>query len=337
LSGLRAAGRRSPALPGLLLALVLALVLAGAAALEAADRADERALIVGTAPVSGIYYPAGGALCRAVNAERRLHGLRCLVESTEGSAENLRRLIDGDIDFALLQSDWQYHAYMGTGGPGVDRPIRELRAVLSLHAQPLTVVVARESGIDTLEDLKGKRVNLGIPESAVRLAGETLIENLGWSGQDFAEVTELSMEQQVDALCAGLIDAFIIPTSHPNGVVAAATEGCLGKLIDVAGPAVERLLAEWPFYAVAEIPGGLYRGNPEPVRSFGVRATLVTLESLPPEVVYQIVKSVFDDLEDLRRQHPALSHLTSTEMIGAGNTAPLHDGAAVFFREHGLR
>lgn len=317
--------------------LPLGLVL-GAVAIFSIARADsdEQLLVIGTAPVSGVYYPAGGAICRLVNTTRDVSGFRCVVESTDGSAENLQRLRDGDLDFAFLQSDWQYHAFQGSGGPGIEQPYSDLRALFSLHAQPLTIVASRESGIENVSQLRGKRVNLGPTGSAVRSATEMLIQSLGWTDQDFAEITNLGVNEQVQALCAGLIDAFILPTSHPNGVVAAATEGCLGKLVTVDGEAVNELIDDWPFYAVADITGGLYRGNPISVRSFGVRATLVTRADMPLEIVYHMVRTVFERLDELKQQHPALKLLNREEMAGAGITAPLHQGALVYYEGLGL-
>lgn len=299
--------------------------------------AQERQVIVGTAPVSGVYFPAGGAICRLVNVQRAQSGLRCLVEATEGSAENLSRLKSGDLDLSLLQSDWQYHAYQGSGGGVSDQPFLELRSVISLQAQALTVVTARESEIRDLTGLKGKRVNLGPSGSAVQATSELLIESLGWSGDSFDEVFELGVEEQVDALCAGLIDAFILPVTHPNGIVAAATEGCLARVIDITGGPVDKVLLDWPFYARSVIPAGLYRGNPNEITSFGLRATLVSTVNTPAETVYQLVKAVFEQLDELRRQHPALIGLTAENMISYGISAPLHEGALLYYSEMGWR
>jgi len=299
--------------------------------------AAEHSFVIGTAPVAGVYFPAGGAICRLFNAKRAEEDPRCLVESTSGSSENLKRLAAGELDFVLLQSDWQYHAYLGTGGLGSDPPFTDLRAIFSLHAQPLTIVAGRESGITVLADLKGKRVNFGRIGTAARTAAEVLIQSLGWSDQDFAEVMDLDIDQQVEALCAGLIDAFILPSSHPNGVIAAATEGCLARLVSVEGEAVDRLLENWPYFAPAVIPGGTYRGNPEDVRSFGVRATFVTRADQPTELVYLLVESVFSQLEDLKKQHPAFAQLSREAMVALANTAPLHEGALIYYRERGWK
>ncbi|MFQ5776143.1 MAG: TAXI family TRAP transporter solute-binding subunit [Kiloniellaceae bacterium] len=322
----RAAGRRSWAPLAALFALGLATP-AGAA---------ERTIVIGTAPVAGVYFPAGGAVCNMVNRERQRSGLRCLVESTGGSADNIERLRRGEIDFAVVQSDWQYVAVRDRGGAD-GQGFPGLRAVFSLHGQPVTVVARPEAGIAAIADLKGRRVNLGPPGSGVRAVAEALIGALGWNRGDFEEIAEYGIDEQVRALCDGRIDAFILPVSHPNGAVAAATETCGARLVDVAGPAIDALTAEWPFYAAATIPGGLYRGNERPVRSYGARATLVTTESAPADLVYEVVKATFERLDELTRQHAALAGLEAEEMVRAGNTAPFHEGALRYYREKGWK
>jgi TRAP transporter TAXI family solute receptor len=328
----------------------LHVLLAGLAAAGGAQGA-ERIVVLGTGPVAGIYYPAGGALCREVNAARADHGLRCLVEGTEGSEDNLRRLRAGELDFALLQSDWQYYAGQSDAGAslqprggeaGADETAdgkagAALRAVLSLHAQAYTLLTAPDGEVATLEDLEGKRVALGPAGSAQRAAGEVLVEALGWDEEDFAEVAELAGGAQVEALCAGRIDAFLMPISHPNGLVGAATDRCGARLVPIEGEAVDQLLATWPFYARAEIAGGTYRANPETVRTFGLRATLVTAQTTPEETVYQVVRSLFERLDVFRSRHPALAQLEPSGMVSRGTSLPLHEGALRYYRERGWK
>lgn len=327
---------------------VLFVLFAGLAAGGGA-RGGERIVVVGTAPVAGVYYPAGGALCRVVNQARRDHGLRCLVESTAGSEDNLRRLRAGDLDFALLQSDWQYYAGQGatgarsTGGEDAEGEATggevdvALRAVLSLHAQPFTLLASPESDIATLEDLKGKRVNLGPAGSAQRTAGEALVEALGWNEADFAEVGQIDAGAQVEALCGGRIDAFLMQISHPNGLIGAATDRCRARLVPVEGDAVDLLLATWPFYSRAVIAGGTYLANSRPIQTFGLRATLVTSEKTPEETVYRIVRSLFEQLNFFRAQHPALAQLEPSGMVSRGNSLALHEGALRYYRERGWK
>jgi len=300
-----------------------------------ADRS--RHLVVGTAPVAGHYYPTGGALCRLVNARHSEQGLRCLVEATAGAEENLTRLKAGDLAFALVPSDWQYHAFRSGLGTQDDRPFDDLRAVLSLQALTFTLLVSPASGIETLPDLEGKRINLGPSGSAWRSTGDFLIAALGWSPDDFAEIGELDGDEQAKGLCDGRVDALLLPASHPSGPVAAATQACGARLLGINGEAVDRLLGEWPFYAPAVIPGGLYANNPEPVASFGLRAVLVTTQSLSADTVYQVTKDIFEGLDDLRAQHALFAGLKAEDMTAAGVSVPLHEGALRYYRERGWR
>ncbi len=310
-------------------------------------RGAERILVLGTAPVAGTYYPAGGALCRVVNAGLAEHGLRCLVESTDGSEDNLGRLRAGELDLALVQSDWQYYAaHQPAGGSGqdpagagaaVDAAEGGLRAVLSLHAQPFTVLASPESDVARLADLKGKRLNLGPAGSAQRVAGEALLEALDWSKSERPELVQLDPGAQIDALCGGRIDAILMPISHPNGLVGAAADRCRARLVPVEGEAVDLLISTWPFYGRTVIPGGVYLANPQPIPSFGLRTTLVAAERLSAERVYLIVRSLFERLDDLRGQHPVLAMLDPEAMVSQGNTLPLHDGALRYYRERGWK
>lgn len=292
-------------------------------------------LFVGTGPVIGFYFPAGGAICSMINHQQDRHGIRCAVESTEGSAENLTALRDGRLDMAVVQSDWQYHAYEGTGPFEEDGPFEDLRSVFAIHAEPITVVARPGTGIATLSDLKGKRVNIGVPGTGQHAMAEALIAALGWQLEDFAEVSEVEPNQQSEALCAGKFDAFILPVGHPNGLIQEATRDCGAVLIDVTGPEIDRLVAETPYFAKSVIPANSYPGQTEDVETFGVRATLVTTAQQDEEVVYRLVEAVFGDFERFKAMHPAFAALTPERMIGDGNAAPLHPGALRYYEERG--
>ena len=236
-----------------------------------------------------------------------------------------------------MPSDWQYHAYQSGLGTGADTPFTELRAVLSLQALSFTLLAAPASGVETLADLAGKRVNLGPPDTPWRATGDFLIAAMGWSPDDFAEIGELDASEQAAGLCDGRIDALLLPASHPSGPIAEAAQGCGAQLLGINGEAVDRLLGEWSFYAAAVIPGGLYANNPDPVPSFGLRATLVASQSLSPDAVYQVTKRIFEGLEDLRDQHAVFAGLRVEDMTSAGMSAPLHEGALRYYQERGWR
>jgi uncharacterized protein len=293
-------------------------------------------ILVGTGGATGVYYPAGSAICRMYNRNRGQQGQNCAVERTEGSIANIEGLRAGELDVAIVQSDWQFHAYEGDGPFAQAGPYPDLRAVLSLHAEPFTVVAREGSGITSVADLRGKRVNIGNPGSGQRATSEAVMAANGWTMADFALVSELPSEAQAAALAGGDVDAIVFTVGHPSGEIYAATQSTAARLVPITGPAVDRLVANTPFYAKATIPGGLYHGADSPTPTFGVRATMVTTAETPDDVVYLMVKSVFENLEEFKGLHPALANLDRREMARAALSAPLHPGAERYYREAGL-
>jgi len=308
--------------------------LATAAILAPAAYAEEF-ITIGTGGVTGVYYPTGGAICRLVNKMRKETGIRCSVESTGGSVYNLNTIRDGELEFGVAQSDWQYHAYHGTSKFKDAGPFTKLRAVFSIHPEPFTVVARADSGIKTFNDLKGKRVNIGNPGSGQRGTMEVLMDAMGWTTKDFALATELKASEQSAALCDNQIDAMVYTVGHPSGSIQEATTSCDSVLVNVEGPAVDKLVKENSFYRYATIPGGMYRGNPNDVHTFGVGATLVTSADVSEKAVYTVVKAVFDNFDAFKKLHPAFAHLKPEEMIKDGLSAPLHPGAIKYYRERG--
>jgi len=296
----------------------------------------EEFITIGTGGVTGVYYPTGGAICRLVNQGRRDHGVRCSVESTGGSVYNINTIREGELEFGVAQSDWQYHAYNGSSRFEEAGPFENLRAVFSVHPEPFTVVARADSGITTFDDLKGKRVNIGNPGSGQRGTMEVLMEALGWTTDDFALATELKASEQSAALCDNQIDAMVYTVGHPSGSISEATTACDSVLVEVSGDAVAKLIEDNSFYRTATIPGGMYRGNDGDTMTFGVGATFVSSADVSEEVVYTLVKSVFDNIDDFKGLHPAFANLAAADMASAGLSAPLHDGAAKYYKEAGL-
>ncbi len=300
-----------------------------------AQAADQRFITIGTGGVTGVYYPTGGAICRLVNKSRKEHGIRCSVESTGGSVYNINTIREGELEFGVAQSDWQHHAYHGTSKFEEQGAFEELRAVFSVHAEPFTVVARADSGIKNFDDLKGKRVNIGNPGSGQRGTMEVLLEAKGMTTADLGLATELKASEQSAALCDNQIDAMVYTVGHPSGNIQEATTACDSVLVTVDGPAVEKLIADNAYYREATIPGGMYRGNDADVQTYGVGATFVSSSNVDEEVVYQLVKAVFDNFDAFRKLHPAFANLKPEEMASAGLSAPLHDGAAKYYKEKG--
>lgn len=296
----------------------------------------EEFITIGTGGVTGVYYPTGGAICRLVNKGRKDHGVRCSVESTGGSVYNINTIREGELEFGVAQSDWQYHAYNGTSKFEEAGPFEGLRAVFSVHPEPFTVVARADAGIKTFEDLKGKRVNIGNPGSGQRGTMEVLLDAMGWTTGDFALATELKASEQSAALCDNQIDAMVYTVGHPSGSIQEATTACDSVLVEVSGDVVNKLVEDNAFYRTATIPGGMYRGNDADTMTFGVGATFVSSDAVSDEAVYAVVSSVMNNIEDFKGLHPAFANLDPKEMATAGLSAPLHPGAEKFYKEAGI-
>lgn len=294
---------------------------------------ESRLITMGTGGKAGVYYSVGGVICELVNRNRLDHGIRCVAESTDGSAANLRDLRAARLDLALGQSDLHNHAYGGTGPFEEVGANRNLRSVFSLHPEPFTIVARRDSDINSLDDLKGKRVNIGNPGSGQRGTMDVVMEALGWREDDFDIASELSSEEQAQALCEDRVDAIVFTVGHPNQSIADAISDCDAVLVPVAGDAIERLVADHSYYRKAVIPGGMYPGNPQDIITFGVGATLVATVGTDFTIVYQITKSVFENFEEFRTLHPALALLEKEQMVTDGLSAPLHFGAIRYFQD----
>jgi TRAP transporter TAXI family solute receptor len=291
---------------------------------------------IGTGGITGVYYPAGGAICRLLNRGRKEHGIRCSVESTGGSVSNLNAIRNNAIDFGVVQSDWQYHAYNGTGFFADQSPFRDLRSVFSLYTETFTIAVLEKSGIKSLSDIVGRKVNFGPEGSGMYATMEVLMNVKGWKKDDFAAVSYLPPSEQPRALCDKKIDVMIYAAGNPNGVLQEATQSCKVKIISIDSKTIDDLILENSFYVKATIPGGVYAGNPKDIQSFGVKASIVTSSKTSDIVVYNTIKAVFENFDNLKTLHPVFSSLKKKDMIREGNSAPMHEGAVKYFKEVSL-
>ncbi len=298
-----------------------------------AQAADQKFITIGTGGVTGVYYPTGGAICRLVNKGRKDHGVRCSVESTGGSVYNTRTIRGGELDFGVVQSDVQSAAIEGVRAFENDEPYGDLRSVFSVHSEPMHVMVRADAGINSVADMKGKRVNIGNPGSGTSVLAAVLMDAAGITPSDLSLAAELKSSEQAAALCDGKIDAAIWAAGLPNGSTMEATSTCDVKILDLTTSGTAKVLSENSAYAAATIPAGLYPGNDTDVASWGPKATFVTDASVSDEVVYVLVKSIFDNFSDFKKLHPAFKTLKEENMIKDGLTAPLHPGAVKYYKE----
>jgi TRAP transporter TAXI family solute receptor len=316
-----------------LVAAVLASAIAGCAAVSIVLAPVPATLATGTP--GGIYHPVGNAICRMYNLES--DGTPpCVAVSSDGSVENIQRIKNRRATFGLSQTDVAYAAFHGRGPFGAAGPDPKLRMLVALYPEAFTVVARAETGISEFEDLNGRRIGIGMKGAGHIFTRDVVLGFYGWTISDPERVLELGSAEQNQALCGGKVDAIIFAAGHPNGLTQEATTGCPARLVRVAGPQIDRLLATHPYYVRFVIPGGLYPGNADDIRTFGPQAVLTSSIDQPDALVYALVKAVFENFADFRRLHPALASLEIARMVPSAAVMPIHPGALAYFREAGL-
>lgn len=309
-------------------------MVAGLMMTSASVMAEDKFVTIGTGGQTGVYYVVGQSICQLVNRDTAKTGLKCNAPSTGASVANLNGIANKQLDMGIAQSDWQYHAYNGTSS-FEGKKNEKLRAVFSIHPEPFTVMARDDSGIKSFDDLKGKRVNVGDPGSGTRATMNVILKAKGWDDSVFKVTSELKPAEMASVMCDNNLDAITYNVGHPNGALKEAAASCDAHLVPVTGPAIDKLVADNPYYAKAVIPGGLYKGSDQPVDTFGVYATLVSSTDVSPEVVYDVVKAVFDNFDRFKRLHPAFANLKEQDMIKNALSAPLHEGAVKYYKERG--
>ncbi len=321
------------------LALVFGIaLLAGMGPFETKAEAKTIFVTIGTGGITGVYYPTGGAIAKMVNAKRKEYGIRATVESTGGSVFNINAIMSGDLDVGVAQSDRQYQAVQGIANWKDKGPQKDLRAVFSIHPETVDLIAAVDANINSLADLKGKRVNVGNIGSGYRKNALDALEANGLDYKKDFHAESLKAAEAPGLIQDGRLDAAFYTVGHPSGYYKEATAG-KRKVKFVPIENIDGLLAKYPYYAkaitrVTELyPGAV---NDKDVPTFGVKATFVTSIKVPDEVVYAITKEVFDNFESFKKLHPAYAGLTKQNML-EGMSAPIHPGAMKYYKEVGLK
>jgi TRAP transporter TAXI family solute receptor len=296
---------------------------------------DRTFITIGTGSQTGVYFPVGGAIKQVVE-EATAGTIRVSVATSGGSVQNINDVLSGAIAFGIAQADRQYQAFNGLS-TWQDEPKDNLRFVFSLHPEVVTLIASEASGIRTLEDLRGKRVNIGSPGSGQRGNAIDILTAAGIDPSEDIRAESLTVAECAGMLQDGRIDAYFFTVGHPNGSITEATTGRQRvRFVPITG--MEELIEGSPFYTQTEVPVELYpRALQEgPVPSIGMLTTVVARDDADEDMVYRVVSAILGDLDALRQQHPALQGLTLEGMV-EGQHAPFHPGAARAFREAGVK
>jgi TRAP transporter TAXI family solute receptor len=298
--------------------------------------AGDKFVTIGTGGQTGVYFVAGQSICKLVNRDTAKTGIKCTAPSTGGSVANLNAIRSGDQNMGVAQSDQQFNALNGLGAFAAQGPWDDLRSVFGVYPELFTVVARKDAGINSFDDLKGKRVNIGNPGSGQRATIEVIMEAKGWDMSAFKLASELKSSEQAQALCDNKIDAMVFVAGHPSGSIQEATSSCEAVIVPVTGDEISKLVAEKPYYSAGKVPGGMYTGTDVDVETFGVVATFVSSTASDEETIYAVVKAVFDNFDRFKALHPAFANLDKEKMASDGLSAPMHDGALKYFKEAGI-
>ena len=291
-------------------------------------------ITIGTGGVTGTYYPTGGAICRMMNKERKTTGIRCSVESTGGSVYNVNTINANELDFGIAQSDTAYQGYNGEG-KFKGKAVKGLRSVLAIYPELLAFVVTKSSGIKSLADVKGKKLNVDIPGSGTRMTTDIVLEAFGIKHSDLALANELKSSEGPTMLKDNKIDGYFGVFGHPTANIKDASNSVDVDLVAIDGKPIDDLVAKYSYYAKGIISGTFYKGVEHDTPSIGVKAVLVTKDTISDKVVYTLTKTILDNFEAFKKLHPAYKTITKESLLD-GLAVPQHPGAIKAFKEAGL-
>lgn len=312
-------------------AALLGLILAGPARAEGA--AGLYTMPIATGGVTGIYYQIGAAICRLLRDHPPSVAIDCQTEGSAGSTANATTVASGTMPLGLVQSDTLYYAVTGSGAFDGKGPATGLRAVFSPVVETFQVLTRAGNWVPQVGDLRGRRINIGAPASGTEVTFRQMMLARGWTAADFRELTGVRASLQSQALCNSRVDAVVFVAANPVPVIQDATFACAARFVPLDQQFADAMIARFPYYVPAQIPGGLYPNNPDPTPTIGVRGIVVAAASAPDDVVYAVTKTVFEQIAELRTLHLAFANVTAREMLDQCVFAPIHPGAARYYRE----
>lgn len=287
-------------------------------------------ITIATGGTSGVYYPIGGALSTLFEEEL---GVASSVQATGASVENVNLIDSGNAEIALITGDTAVQAYEGTGPFEEQGSVESVLGIAALYNNYVQIVTTEETGINTFEDLKGRKVGVGAPNSGTELNARMMFEGHGMTYDDVTP-DYLSFAESVDQMKNGLVDAAILSSGLPNSAILDLATTHNAKLIPISDEAFDYLLNKYAFLQKSVIPAGTY-GNEEDVPAFAITNALVASSELPEEVVYLLTKTIFENLEYIHASHNAAKDITLETALN-GLSIPLHPGAERYYKEVGL-
>src|SRR5512138_2555283 len=303
-------------------------------AVAAAPAQAQTRLSIATGGTGGVYYPLGGGLASLLT--KAIPGLEATAEVTSASVDNVKLVGAGKVDLAFTLADTAADGFNGVGKFKEKAPVR---AIAVLYANKSQWVTVEGTGVQRIQDLKGRRISTGAPGSGTETIALRILEAYGMDPDKDVTREKLSVAESVNALKDRKIDAFFWSGGVPTAAVTdlAATPGMKIKLIDHAD-AIPALVKKYgPLYVKGTIPAGSYPGQAKDAQVADVWNLLVVNERMDEKLVHDVVKAIFERKADLAAVHAEGKNLDLANQYGVGSPVPFHPGAARYFAEKGLK
>lgn len=291
-------------------------------------------ILLGTRETGTFSHFTGRAICRIIN--RHSGDINCKTVSGSGDVHNLTNLQEGSLDIGIIDSRMLRDAVNKTGYfEFLDISYDNLRVLVPLYDVSITLVVRSDAKITSLEELRGKRINVGAPRSLQHLAFDTIMRAKKWSKGDFSLFEELPASQSQDtmALCYGTIQAMVHTGVHPDSSLQQLLRRCKADLVNMNDIDIEKLVNDHPAFTKINIAADTYASHPKGVATFGTRAMLVASADLDEQTVYKIIDAIYSNQKHLKRAHPALASFTVDLKQKSDIGIQLHPGAVKFISE----
>ena len=287
---------------------------------------------MGAGWVTGVYYPLAGAMSRI--AHTSIDNISLTVESSGASAVNSRMIGSHDLDMAIVQNDVAYYAFHGEGEAFAGNPVENMRGMFVLYPEPVQLVAAAGSGIESPADLAGKSVALGPLGSGAEVNALQVLDAAGLTEDDLESAERLEAGEAADFLRDGRVDAAFFTVGIGASVIDELSVMTDIYLVNIVGDIAQSLIETYPFYASVTIPGDTYSNVPE-ADTIAVLSMIVTREDMDADLVYDFMRGIFDNIDVIHGAHD-VGRLVTLDTALDGMSVPLHPGAERFFDEEGM-
>ena len=287
-------------------------------------------ITLGTGEENGTYYPVGLSMCKFINQKQ--DNIRCSIESTNGAIYNINAVLSQKFNFAISQSDTIYHA-INKEKHFEKSKSKELRSVIAIYPELFAFVVNKQSNINKIEDIRGKKINIGSVDSGSELTTLEILKEYNIKTTDLAQASSLDAMDTVDALKDNIIDGYFFMVGHPTQNIRDAIKSSDIDIIPIKGKEIDNLIREKDYFVKSFIDANLYEGIHSSIETIGSKSIIITSSMVEDQLVYDFTKIIIENFDEFKQTHKVYKNLTIKSLF-EGLTAPLHDGVIKYLKDN---